>query len=200
MSTRKKRVVLPIEEKQKVLKIKEMHPEMKLSEIVEEYYNQSKQIISVATVQKIWANRESIRKGEDGPNGKSNSSVSISAETIKRIEMGRAVEMNITESYVIGQAQKVVQEFKLDPNQYYFSADWARDIMKGKVNDTIILKQKSTMASVKIEPVSESRRDSSQFQKDSGGEIGMGRVVGLSEGEKNSILFQSTPNESSILY
>lgn len=137
MATRKKRVVLSIEEKQKVIKIKEAHPEMKLSDVVEEYYKISKQIISVAAAQKIWSNRDSILKGEDG---KTKGNISVSEETIKRVEEARAAEKEISVSFVIEQAQKVVQEYKLNGDQYYFSPDWAKDIMKGKANDTVILK------------------------------------------------------------
>lgn len=137
MATRKKRVVLSIEEKQKVIKIKEAHPEMKLSDVVEEYYKISKQIISVAAAQKIWSNRDSILKGEDG---KTKGNISVSEETIKRVEEARAAEKEISVSFVIEQAQKVLQEYRLNGDQYYFSPDWAKDIMKGKANDTVILK------------------------------------------------------------
>ena len=141
MSQRKKRIVLSIEEKQRILEIKEENPKMTYSEIVDEFYKLTKKQISESSVQKIWANKENIRLGLDGKNSQPKSEISISKETIERIEEARRAEKPISESFVIAQAQKVVQQNKLNPEKYYFSPAWASNIMKGKIDDKSILKE-----------------------------------------------------------
>ena len=141
MAIRKKRVVLSIEEKKQLIQIKEAHPNMKFNEVIEEFYKINKKIVSVPTAQRIWSNREDILQGHDSTTESSHSNVSISEETIKRVDEARKEEKTISESFVISIAKKVVSENKLNANHYFFSADWARNIMKGKKDDKCILKK-----------------------------------------------------------
>lgn len=153
MSKKRTRVVLTNEEKKKIIRLKEANPAMTFVDIAEKYYTISKRLISNTTVCKIWANREAIMK--DLPYGSKapKTEVSISQETIRRVDEADAAHIPITESYVIEQAQKIVLEHKLDPSLFFFSADWARSIMKGQKDDVSILRSKTKSLASPVKPM-----------------------------------------------
>lgn len=153
MSKKRTRVVLTNEEKKKIIRLKEANPAMTFVDIAEKYYTISKRLISNTTVCKIWANREAIMK--DLPYGSKapKTEVSISQETIRRVDEADAAHIPITESYVIEQAQKIVLEHKLDPSLFFFSADWARSIMKGQKDDVSILRSKAKSLASPVKPL-----------------------------------------------
>ena len=63
MPQKRTRTVLSLEEKKKVIKIKEDNPTFTLNEVAEAYYKQSKKVISQTTVGTIWNNRQAIMSG-----------------------------------------------------------------------------------------------------------------------------------------
>ena len=143
MSKRKTRVVLSPEDKKVVIRLKEKNPTQSFADIAEKYYEISKRVISNTTVCKIWANREAIMNNLPYNSKSVNKNISISEETIKRVDEADAAHLPISESFVIEQAQKVVVEHKLDPSLFFFSADWARSILKGQKDDVSILRSNS---------------------------------------------------------
>ena len=179
MSSNQKRSALTIKEKQMIVEIKENNPELKLKDIKEEFYSKTKRIISDATISKVLRNKESVKRGENISNINP-SDISISKETIQLVDDARNEEKEVSESFVIKQAEKVVRTHKLNPSEYYFSGDWARNILKGKVDDQSILV----------------RNRESQQNPSTG--LGIKRLVGLSEGEKNSILEKSSSQSNGI--
>lgn len=140
MPQKRTRTVLSLEEKKKVIKIKEDNPTFTLNEVAEAYYKQSKKVISQTTVGTIWNNRQAIMSGLPYNMKGKKQDISISAETMCKIEEAEASHKTVSESLVIELAQKVVLEHKLDPKLYFFSPAWARGIMHGKVDDKSILK------------------------------------------------------------
>ena len=152
MSQKKSRVHLTNEEKKKIINLKETNPTLSLSEIAEKYYIMSKKLVSNTTVSTIWANREAIMNDLPYGSRARKRDVSISQETIRRIDAAEAAHIAITDTYVIEQAQKIVRENKLDPLQYYFSPDWARSIMKGHKDDISILRSNNKSAASQAKP------------------------------------------------
>ena len=128
MPQKRTRTVLSLEEKKKVIKIKEDNPTFTLNEVAEAYYKQSKKVISQTTVGTIWNNRHAIMNGLP---------YNLKMRKIDEVE---AAQKSVSESMVIELAQKVVLEHKLDPKLYFFSPAWARGIMHGKKDDESILK------------------------------------------------------------
>lgn len=140
MPQKRTRTVLSLEEKKKVIKIKEDNPTFTLNEVAEAYYKQSKKVISQTTVGTIWNNRHAIMNGLPYNLKSKKQDISISLETMRKIDEVEAAQKSVSESMVIELAQKVVLEHKLDPKLYFFSPAWARSIMHGKKDDESILK------------------------------------------------------------
>ena len=121
MPQKRTRTVLSPEEKKVVIRIKTDNPKLKLNDIAEEFYKQTKKVISVTTVCNIWNNRKAIMDGIPYKTKKPAQDVSISQETIKRMEELEALDKPVSQSTIIELAQKVVLEHKLDPSLYFFS-------------------------------------------------------------------------------
>ena len=83
MPQKRTRTVLSPEEKKVVIRIKTDNPKLKLNDIAEEFYKQTKKVISVTTVCNIWNNRKAIMDGIPYKTKKPAQDVSISQETIK---------------------------------------------------------------------------------------------------------------------
>lgn len=79
--------------------------------------------------------------------------VSFIKRRYRRVDEADAAHIPITESYVIEQAQKIVLEHKLDPSLFFFSADWARSIMKGQKDDVSILRSKAKSLASPVKPM-----------------------------------------------
>lgn len=156
MPQKRTRTVLSPEEKKVVIRIKTDNPKLKLNDIAEEFYKQTKKVISVTTVCNIWNNRKAIMDGVPYKTKKPMQDVSISQETIKRMEELEALDKPVSQSTIIELAQKVVLEHKLDPALYFFSPSWAQTILTGKVDDQSILKanQKPSGDSTLLQPIS----------------------------------------------
>ena len=58
-----------------------------------------------------------------------------------KVEEARAKEKVITEAFVIEKAWEQVRKHKLDESLYFFSTEWASNILKGQKDDFSILKQ-----------------------------------------------------------
>ena len=155
MPQKRTRTVLSLEEKKVVIRIKTGNPKLKLNDIAEEFYKQTKKVISVTTVCNIWNNRKAIMDGIPYKTKKPAQDVSISQETIKRMEELEALDKPVSQSTIIELAQKVVLEHKLDPSLYFFSPSWAQTILTGKVDDESILKanQKSSGDATLLQPI-----------------------------------------------
>ena len=155
MPQKRTRTVLSPEEKKVVIRIKTDNPKLKLNDIAEEFYKQTKKVISVTTVCNIWNNRKAIMDGIPYKTKKPTQDVSISQETIKRMEELESLDKPVSQSTIIELAQKVVLEHKLDPSLYFFSPSWAQTILTGKVDDESILKanQKSSGDATLLQPI-----------------------------------------------
>lgn len=155
MPQKRTRTVLSPEEKKVVIRIKTDNPKLKLNDIAEEFYKQTKKVISVTTVCNIWNNRKAIMDGVPYKTKKPSQDISISLETIKRMEELEALDKPVSQSTIIELAQKVVLEHKLDPSLYFFSPSWAQAILTGKVDDQSILKanQKPSGSEALLQPI-----------------------------------------------
>lgn len=156
MPQKRTRTVLSLEEKKKVVKIKEENPTFTLNEVAEAFYKLSKKVVSPTTVGSIWNNRQAIMNGLPYNLKGKKQNISISTETMYKIAEVEASHKEISESTVIELAQKVVLENKLDPKLYFFTPAWAHAIMKGKIDDKSILKVNQTIVDKSATPTKRS--------------------------------------------
>ena len=141
MPPSRKRSVLSIQDKREIIRIKEEHPELKYAEVAEEYYKRSKKNISTSTISSIINNRDAILSGLPYKARNGRREISISTEVLYKVEEARAKEKVITEAFVIEKAWEQVRKHKLDESLYFFSTEWASNILKGQKDDISILKQ-----------------------------------------------------------
>lgn len=145
---------LSTEQKKLIIKIKEDNPGFSFSDVAEEFYKKTKVVVSVSSVSLYWRNRSAIKSGLPF-NLKQPANISISEETILKIEEAEKQGKEISESNVIEFAQKIVLDYKLDPSKYHFSPEWARGICRGHRDDVSILKanrnaREETTSSVQV--------------------------------------------------
>lgn len=127
------------DQKKLIVQIKEDNMALSYGEVAEEFYKRTKVTVSESSVCLFWKHRDQIKKGMPFLT-RQPVNVSISEETILKVEEAEKQDKEVTESDVLEFAHKVVQESKLDPRQYFFSPEWARGILRGKRDDVSIRK------------------------------------------------------------
>ena len=153
MSSTPNRKRLTLDQKKLIVQIKEDNMGLSYGEVAEEFYKRTKLTVSESSVCMFWKHRDHIKKGIPYST-RQPVDVSISEETILKVEEAEKQDKQVTESDVIEFAQKVVRENKLEPSQYFFSPEWARGILRGKRDDVgIRMKQDNSPKKMEEKPL-----------------------------------------------